>query len=194
MTNIQKTLILIVLIINFYFLFIIFRYWKADIYYNKLDFKNALLLIPKEPNYISKLALTNGDVETALKALILNPYNQNVRKILVSNLVKNSDKEIDNLLLTEGIVKDGIEVSPHDPRLYYQLGILQLKIDKNNDAIKSLEKSIELKANYKEARFALGATYKELGENEKAKKELDYILKYIDPNDELTKKYLEGLK
>ena len=114
-------------------------------------------------------------------------------------MVKNADKETNNLLpkadqilLAEGIIKDGIILSPNDPRLYYQLGILQLKIG-NNEAIQSLQKSVELKPNYKEAHFALGTIYKALNENQKAKEQFDYIIKNIDPSDELTKKYLEGL-
>lgn len=193
MTNIQKTLILIVLIINFYLLFIIYRYWQADIYYAKSEVEKALKISPNEPIYISKLALIDNKVETALKALTLNPYNQNIRKILISNLVKNSDKNSDNLILAESVVKDGIVFSPNDPKLYYQLGILQLKINKSSEALKNLEKSVELKANYKEGRFALGITYKALNKNEEAKKQFEYILKYIDPNDELTKKYLNEL-
>lgn len=193
MTNTQKILIFIVLIINFYLLFIIYRYWKADIYFNSQKFEKALNISPNEPIYISKQSLIKSDIEMAKKALEFVPYNQNVRKILISNLVKTSDKEINNLLLAEGVIKDGIETSPHDPRLYYQLGILELKIGKNSEAINSLQKSVELKPNYKEGRFALGSTYKALNENLKAKEQFDYILKNIDPNDELTKKNLEEL-
>jgi len=93
----------------------------------------------------------------------------------------------------ENIILDGIDKSPNDPKLYYQLGVLQLKIGKNNKAIKSLEKSVELKQNYKESRFALGSTYRALDENAKAKEQFEYILKFIDSKDELTKKYLEEI-
>lgn len=193
MTNLQKILIVIVLIINSYLLFIIFRYWKADIYFNSSQFKKALEISPNESIYISKLALAELDIEKAKKALDLAPFNQNVRKILVSNLFKNSAEQPDNLKLAEAVIKDGIEVSPHDPKLFYQLGIIQLKTGDVENGITNLIKSVSLKPNYKEARFALGATYLDVKNYDKAKIELEYILKFIDPNDELTKKYLEEI-
>lgn len=188
MNNYQKIAISFVLIINSYLLFIIYNYWKADIYFNSSQFEKALEITPNEPNYISKLALSENSIDTAFKALKLNPYNQNSRKILISNLVSSN-----NLEQAEYIIIDGIYKSPHDPKLYYQLGILQLKIGKNKEAIESLEKSVELKPNYKEGRFALGSTYKALGKNSQATEQFEYILKNIDPNDELTKKYLDQI-
>ncbi len=189
MKTTEKLSICLVLIINFYFLLIICNYWKADIYFNSQEFEKALTITPDEPNFVAKLAFKNGSVETAFKAYKLNPYNQNTRRILISNLVSSN-----NLEVAEEVILDGTHQSPNDPKLFYQLGILQLKIGKNEEAIKSLEKSIELKSNYKEGRFALGATYKALKENFKAKEQFEYILKNIDPNDELTKKYLEEVK
>ena len=188
---IQGVTMFFILCTMYYVLCTIYNYWKADIYFNSSQFEKALDISPNEPNYISKYALSKASIELSLNALNLSPYNQNVRKVLISNLVKNSDKETNNLLLAEGVVKDGIVLSPNDPRLYYQLGILQLKINKNNEALESLKKSVELKPNYKEGRFALGATYLGIKDYDKAKEQLEYILKFIDPNDELTKKYLE---
>jgi len=182
----QKITICFVLIINFYLLFIIYNYWKSDVYFNSSQFEKALAITPTEPNFISKLALSDGNIETAFKALKLNPYNQNTRRILISNLVNSN-----NLEQAEYIILDGIDKSPNDPKLYYQLGILQLKLGTEKEAIESLEKAVELKPNYKEGRFALGVTYIDVKEYQKAKENLEYILKSIDPNDELTKKYLD---
>ena len=61
----------------------------------------------------------------SLRAFDLNPYNQNTRRILISNLVSSN-----NLESAEKVILDGIQKSPNDPKLYYQLGILELKIGK----------------------------------------------------------------
>ena len=84
--------------------------------------------------------------------------------------------------------KSAIIISPNDSKLYYQLGLLEMKLNKLDDATLSLEKSILLKPNYKEARFALGSLYKAIGNTQKANENFKYILENIDPNDELTKK------
>ncbi|MBP9759295.1 tetratricopeptide repeat protein, partial [Candidatus Dojkabacteria bacterium] len=187
----QKLFMILVLLTTLYTLYVIRSYWLADIYFNKSDFRNALSLTPNEPNYLSKLALLDGTDETAINALELNKYNQNSRKVLISNLIKNSGDKPNNLLFAESIIIDGLQLSVNDPKLYYQLGILQLKMGKDKEAVNNLEKAVSLKPNYKEGRYVLGVTYKALKENTKAKEQFEYIIKNIDPNDELTKKYLE---
>jgi len=204
----QKLFIILVLLTTIYTLYTIRSYWQADISYNKArslarinnfdeaiaELDKSISFSPTEAIYVSELALNDKTDETALRALDLSRYNQNVRKIVVNNLVGNSDKKPDNLLLAEEIIREGIDFAPYDPKLFYQLGILQLKMGKNIEAVINLSNSVELKSNYKEGRFALGATYKALKDNAKAKEQFVYILKNIDPNDELTKKYLEESK
>lgn len=188
-------------------LFYLARYFQADVHYNNarnlnrqskpnqalIEINKAVAITPKEAVYYYELALADTKITTANLALSLSPYNQNLRKVVISNLVKNADKSPTNLLIAEDVVKEGISQSPNDPKLYYQLGILQLKMTKNDEAVISLQKAIELKTNYKEARYALGSVYKELKNNEQAREQFEYILNFIDPNDELTKSSLLDL-
>lgn len=197
----QKISMVIVLAINFYTLFIIYNYWQADVYYNKSKLNNdinsiekAINMTSREPIFISHLAYLNTNIRIANEALILSPYNQNIRKVLASNLVKDASKNPDSLSLAEKVFLDGISISPYDPKLHYQLGLTQLRLDKYDAALSNLEKAVELKPNYKEGRFALGVTYIDFKDYPKAMKNLEYILNYIDPNDELTKKYLDQAK
>lgn len=194
-----------VLCTMYYVLFCVAKYWQADIFYNKAktlerenknseaiqELNKSISFSKNEAIYISEIALNDESDETALKALDLNKYNQNIRRIVVNNLVNNSDTNQYNLLFAEEIIKEGIKLAPNDPKQYYQLGILELKMGKNEEAVKNLEKSVSLKPNYKEGRFILGATYKALKENTKAVEQFEYVLKNIDPKDELTKKYLD---
>ncbi len=147
----EKVAIFFVLCTMYYVLFCIAKYWKADVYYNYSKFDQALNISPNEAIYISKKALIDTNVEMATKALNLSPFNQNIRKILINNLVKNADTDPNNLKLAENVIKNGIKLSPNDPKLYYQLGILQFKMGKNSEGIKNLQKSIELKSNYQDA-------------------------------------------
>lgn len=195
---------LLILFICSLFIYKIYNYWSADIHYNnarnynkensadkaKAEIEKALKVSPNEPLYIAELSLTNKDINLAAKALDLNPYSQNVRNILISNLNSGSKENQNYLLVAEQIAEIGTQVAPMNPKIFYQLGILNLKNNKIEIALKNLEKALVLKPNYKEGRFALGLTYIDVKNYEKAKENLEYILKNIDPNDKLTKKYL----
>lgn len=186
----------------------IYSYWTADIHYNKArnynrenkleearkEIEKTIKVSPNEPLYIAELSLTNKDIDLAAMALDLNQYNQNVRNILISNLNSGSKENQDYLLIAEQIAEIGTQVAPMNPKIFYQLGILNLKNNKIEIALINLEKAVALKPNHKEGRFALGLTYIDVKKYEKAKENLEYILKNIDPNDELTKKYLDQAK
>lgn len=133
-----------------YLLYCAAKYWQADIYYNRSEISKALEISPKEPIYMAKLALTNNSVEIAKNALSLSPYNINIRRILISILIKNND-----LINAEKILIEGIKISPNDPKLYYQLSLLDIKLNKLQDAILNLEKAIQIKPNYEDAGFVL---------------------------------------
>ncbi len=197
----EKLYLLTITIITITILTKIFNYWRSDIYYNSSKKKQdinqinkAISLTPKEPIFLAHRSLLTGSTEDSFNAYKMSLYNQNIRRIYISNLVKNTSANQSNLYRAEEILLEGIKISPNDPRLYYQIGILQLKFGKNVEGIKNLQKAVELKPNYKEVRFALGSLFKEINENDLARQEFEYILNNIDPYDELTKNQLEELK
>ena len=206
--NKSRLIILATVLASLFSIYLIFNYWRADIYYNnardfnkknkteeaKQEISRALDISPNEPLYIAELSFATKDVELSAKALDLNPYNQNVRNILISNLNSKSKETKEYLTIAEQIAEVGTDISPMNPKTYYQLGILNLKNNNLESGLSSLEKAVLLKPNYKEGRFALGLTYIDIKKYEKAKENLEYILKNIDPNDELTKKYLDQAK
>lgn len=147
MNNIQKIAIYFILIINFYLLFIIYRYWQADIYYNTNKIEKALVISPNEPLYVAKL--------DPFKALSLSPYNMNIRKILVNYLIEN-----DKLKDAEQVLLDGIKFAPYNPELYYKLGLLQVKLSKYDQALLNFKKALYLKPNYTEVNDIIGKWYK----------------------------------
>lgn len=201
----QKMLIGLVSLTLVYLLVKIINYWLADLNYNKARIYNqsnkndlalteiskAIKLNPNEPIYVAEMALSDETEETAQKALSIAPLNINIRRILINNLNKNILKDTNAYVKAEKVIKDGITYSPNDPKLYYQLGIVQLKLGKDSEAITSLNKAVELKPNYKDGHFALGMSYLSLKKFNEAKNEFEIILKNIDSKDELTKKYLE---
>lgn len=175
----------------------------------------AIKLNPKEPVYLDELAKTtlglaisafnknnqNQTEELANKALDqikeavnLSPNNIFFRKTYSSILIQLSI--IDPKLTTdaENSLLDLSQFAPTDPKVYYNLGLIYLRSNNPQKAKEVLEKSVELKSNYRDGRLALSTAYNKLGEKEKAKEELKYILEKINPNDEFAKNQLEEIK
>lgn len=176
------------------------------------EINKAIKLSPNESNFhaeasvaYSEVALLeeNKDNEQKIKesveratdegatAVSLSKRNTNSLRILSSTYYKFAIFNNEYLLLAEEPLVTVSQIATNDPKVYYQLGILYLKNNKPQLGLTNLEKSVELKPNYKEGRFALGLTYIDLLRFPDAVEQFQYILNHIDPNDNLTKKYLE---
>lgn len=176
-----------------------------------INIQKAIELSPKEANFQAEASLTYSEIalleenkeneakikenvematKSGLKAATLSKWNINNLRIFSSTYYKFALFNNEYLSLAEEPLVAVSQIATNDPKIYYQLGLLYLKNNKQQLGLKNLEKSVELKPNYKEGRFALGVTYIDLLRFEDAIKHLEYILDNIDPNDELTKKYL----
>ena len=200
--SLQIILITVIVIFASYLLYLIGRYFIADIHYNKARLFNrsgnvamakteitkSIQISKSEPIYLNELGIAENNADPIKKAVSLSPYNINLLRSLAGIYSKNN--KIQDAIKT---IDTAIGLTPNDPKLYYQMGIYFIKLGNLPETEIYLKKSIELKPNYKDARFALGLTYIDLGEFEKAESELNYILENIDSKDELTKKYLDNL-
>lgn len=180
----------------------IINYYQADVFYNKaqaagsdkLDYINkAIEKSPKEPIYTAFKASITKNLDLSETAYNLSPLNQNIRKVFISNLIEATNNKVNYYPQAEDLILKSIEYSENDPKLYYQLGLIQLKLGKDELGLKSLNKAVELKSNYKDARFALGKSYQAIKKYDLAKSEYEYILKNIDSKDELTQKSLKEI-
>jgi Flp pilus assembly protein TadD len=84
-------------------------------------------------------------------------------------------------------------LAPTDAKVFYNLGLSLVRLGKKDEARAVLEKAVELKANYRDARFALALVYIDNGKYKEAKSQLVYILEKISPNDPLVKQQLEEI-
>lgn len=169
---------------------------KESVYWAESAFTYSEVTLKKAQQNNEKDAEENADraLKDAVKSVVLSPKNINLYRALSSTYYKFSVFGSDYLLVAEEPLVNAIGISPNDPKLHYQLGILNLKNNKIDDGQVQLEEAVRLKPNYKEARFALGLTYIDLKKYDKAIESLEYIITNIDPNDELTKKYLDQAK
>ncbi|MFZ3301384.1 MAG: O-antigen ligase family protein [Microgenomates group bacterium] len=164
-------------------------YWaESAVSYAELSLTQA-----KKTNETESKKMAEKAELDAIQAVVLSPKNINNLKILSSTYYKFSIFSNDYLTLAEEPLINAITVAPNDPKLHYQLGVLNLKNGKIDEGLFNIKKSVELKPNYKEGRFALGLTYIDTKNYQGAIENLEYILQNIDPNDELTKKYLDKI-
>ena len=173
------------------------------------EITKALKISPKEAIFWNESAISNSDIAVLLannnendkglefaklatyeseKAVNLTKNNVNLRKTQSTIYIKLTSFNSNYLTNAEDTVKLAIIISPNDPKLYYQLGLLEIKLNKLEDAILNFEKAVQIKPNYRDARFVLGSLYKDIGETSKANENFKYILEKIAPDDEATKK------
>lgn len=101
---------------------------------------------------------------------------------------------IDEKYLSDALIalQQASLLTPTDAKISYNLGLLYGQTEQPGLAIKTLEETIRLKPNYRDAYFALGLFYDEKEERQKAIEAMDYILKNIASTDaEATQQLLE---
>jgi tetratricopeptide (TPR) repeat protein len=102
-------------------------------------------------------------------------------------------------------IKSAEELAPNDASISYNLGVLYGQTGDSNKAVTELERTISLRPDYQDARYALGIFYRELAVdangnvlsedyNKKAKEQMEYILTKITPDDSRAKDALTTWK
>lgn len=137
--------------------------------------------------------LADQAVKSAETASDLSPKNVNIKRLKYAYYSDLSIIDVNFLLAAEEEIIDAIPLAPTDPRLYYLSGINKLKLKQNESAVTELKRAIELKPNFTNARYTLALIYIDQGKLEEAKKELNYILENIDPNNKLVREELKNL-
>lgn len=132
-------------------------------------------------------------IEESDKATTLSPANINLKRTKFSIFIMLS--AIDRNLITNAgeVMKQAIILAPTDAKLYYNMALIYAQTGQNELALNTLAKTVELKANYKDARLAYAILLSENGQKSEARTQLEYILNNIDPNDSITRQTLESL-
>ena len=130
----------------------------------------------------ASLALKESDIATSI-----SPNNITFYK--TSTKVNYTLSVLDPSFLARAVssLEKASSLSPTDPKILYNLAILQSKMNNLPIGVKILENAVLLKPNYRDARFALALLYKDSGETQKAIDELNYILINLDPEDQEAK-------
>jgi len=132
-------------------------------------------------------------VRSVTKAETLSPNNLNILRNKARVAILLSEVNPIYILDAKNALLKGIEMAPTEAKLYHNLSLTYYRIGDVEKAIETLKITIDLKANYKDARYAYAIIMQEKGNIEEAKYQLEYILKNIDPNDTRAKVALEEI-
>ena len=127
---------------------------------------------------LAQLSLAESD-----RALAISPENVNFLKsrTRVYYTLSSLDPSLNQAAIET--LKKTIPLSPNDPKIYYNLAILEGRAGNSNQAVADLLKAKALKPDYRDAYNALNIFYEELGQKDNARAILEEYLKKIDPND-----------
>jgi len=188
---------------------------RAQIYPSATVFlAKAINLVPNEPLYHSELAssyaemaiinfennnteVANLNITNALnetnKAYILSPKNTNILR--AKSNVYSDLAYIDRSYLNNNIdtLLELQKMAPTDVSVVYKIGLAYARGNQIETSIDYLNMAIEMKPDYKRARQVLAALYQDTDQNDKAREQYEYILKYISPDDKTVQNELEQL-
>lgn len=131
-----------------------------------------------------------GEINTAKN---LSSRNLNIRRNEVILYLKLSGLNPAYLQKALLALVENSQLAPTDAKIFYNIGLTYARLGQIDKAQETLEKTIEMKANYRDARFALALLYEDLKRFGDAKVQLEYILNYIEPDDKLVQDELSSL-
>ncbi|MCJ7827556.1 O-antigen ligase family protein [Patescibacteria group bacterium] len=181
-------------------------------YLAQQNIQTAIRLRPKEPLFHDRYSLISATIalqaqqqdKTSLAqelsqlailesqiALTLNPYHLNTWKNQARVYLTLAQIDSRWLLKAAETLQGATVLAPTDAKISYNLSLIYNQLNQRQLAIETLEKTVQLKPNYKEARLALGYFYHLQKQDDLAVAQLEYILTQIDPTDESLVKKIE---
>ncbi len=170
---------------------------KIEGSYDKSEFsyKEALKLNPKNPMiplFLSRLALTKGDMELARQYAmqsILLKRNYLDAYFLLSQ-IEVADKNLKGAI--DAITASSV-IDPTNPAIFFQLGLLKYNQQDFNGAIEVLEKAVSMTPDYANAKYFLGLSYEATKQHDKAISQFEQ-LRITNPESKDVELILENLK
>lgn len=133
-------------------------------------------------------------VSEAIRATTLSPKNPNLERALANIYIRLSGLDERYLFKAKDAILRTLKLAPTDAKLMYNLGLITARVGKNDEAINTFRKTIIMKENYREPRYALALLLIDKGQTKEAKEQLNFILEKISPKDEASIKLLKSLK
>lgn len=116
------------------------------------------------------------------KTLELNSRQLNYYKTSARSLILLSQFDDQYLQAAQEVLTSARGLAPTDPKIIYNLGLVEIGLGNQEEGISLLEETVKLKPNYDTVRAQLAQEYEKRGEYQQALEQLKYIVEYINPN------------
>ncbi len=138
--------------------------------------------------------LSQNAVAANRQALRLNPFHLNLYKEVARNYYLLALVNPSYFRQVIAVLKQASQLAPTDAKIYYNLGQIYHQQKKEKEALRYLKKAVQLKTNYEAARWQLAQIYHQQKKDRLARQELEFILKYLDPESSAASQLLKKLK
>lgn len=153
-----------------------------------------LILILKNQTPEQVLQYSNTAITESNYAIRLSPANVNLYRNRANIYFKLSAIDPGFLNEAKNSLTQAVGLAPTEAKIHYNLGLAYARLGQIDQSIAILEKTVEMKRDYKEARYALAIMYEEAGQEESAIQQLEFIYSNIDPADTQVLQELNILK
>jgi putative inorganic carbon (hco3(-)) transporter len=165
-------------------------YWDE---YAKNEGYIALLFHEQAETELSYDFAQSAD-NASLKALHLSPANINLKRNRANIMARLSAIDPDYLISALQTLESAVSSAPTEAKLIYNLGLMHLRTGNVEKGANLVKQAVDMKPNYRDARYALALVLIEAEEYEAARVQLEYIVNYINPGDKAVIEELESLK
>ncbi len=165
------------------------------LYYDELAYQMAAtaVTVGEAGNASAAAQLARTAVELSDTSLSLNPVHLNFYKTRARIFITLAQLNPELLHKAKETLLAAIKHAPTDPKLVYNLALVELGINNTESSRDLLIKAIALKPNYASARIELAKQYIAKNDIEAARVQLQYIIDHISPNDTQTLELLNQL-
>lgn len=158
------------------------------------SYDNALTWNPRSPEiYLTRarLEVANGDRVKAREYVgkALEQKNNYTEAVFFLSQIEVAEGNLPQAIKS---VEASIFLSPQEPVLYFQLGILKYNTKDYKGAVEALEQATLLNRDYANARYFLGLSYDRLGRSKDAVAQFEDILR-MNPGNEEVKSIIDNL-
>jgi len=127
-------------------------------------------------------------------ATSLSPRNINIKRSQANIFIRLATVNQNYLESAEGALIETTVLAPTDAKIFYNLSLTQVRLGKTEEALKTLTHTIELKPDYRDARFAYALVLIDDKRFNEARNQLNYILQNISSQDAQVTSQLEEIK